>query len=92
MKSSLLLRHKLTFLVRLTWMASEIGDKRPYSCCFVGFFPQDLLEDATLHFYAFSIKLFIYLFCFGSIRCTYMDTYWFEEKDRYLYVHTYIHT
>ena len=46
MSSSLLLRQCLSCLVHLTWIVFVMGDKKPYSCCFVGCCLQDLFSIA----------------------------------------------
>ena len=46
MSLSLLLQQSPTCLVRLTGIVFMMGDRRPYSCCFVGCYLQDLFSIA----------------------------------------------
>ena len=44
MSLSLLLQQYPAYLVRITWMVFEMGDRWPYNCCFVGCCLQDLFN------------------------------------------------
>ena len=46
MSSSLLLQQCPACLVRLTWIVFVMGDRWPYSCCFVGCYLKDLFTTA----------------------------------------------
>ena len=60
--SSLLLQQCPTCLVHLTWIVFMMGDRWPYSCCFVECCLQDLFNIAC-SILVFNIQGFLHTFC-----------------------------